>query len=109
AVNSAEVNRTGLTPEAVTAAVSGALLGVMAGEVRLEDRSVAVRVRAPDSVRYDPGRLGSLPVMLPGGRGAAPLATLADFERGETRSELIRENQQQMIAVTADLGDRALG
>ncbi|PYP64113.1 MAG: AcrB/AcrD/AcrF family protein [Gemmatimonadetes bacterium] len=47
-VNEAEANRVGLTPDQVQAAVSGALIGVPAGEVRLEDRSIAVRVRAPD-------------------------------------------------------------
>ena len=44
--------------------VSGALLGVQAGEMRLDDRSVGVRVRAPDSVRFDPRQLGALPVLL---------------------------------------------
>ncbi|HEX7943006.1 MAG TPA: efflux RND transporter permease subunit, partial [Gemmatimonadaceae bacterium] len=47
-INSAEANRVGLTPEQVSGAVSGALLGVPAGEVRLQDRSIGVRVRAPD-------------------------------------------------------------
>jgi hypothetical protein len=32
-----------------------------------------------------------------------PLASLATFSRAETRGELLRENQQQMIAMTADL------
>src|SRR5205814_523768 len=48
-VHEAEANRVGLTPDQVQNAVSGALIGVPAGEVRLEDRSIAVRVRAPDS------------------------------------------------------------
>ena len=34
---------------------------------------------------------------------------LASFEPVETRAELLRENQQQMIMATADLGDRSLG
>ena len=49
----------------VADAVSGALLGVPAGEVRLDDRSIAVRVRAPDSVRFDPQLLGALPIVSP--------------------------------------------
>src|SRR5256885_563561 len=65
AVNEPEANRVGLTPDQVQSAVSGALLGVSAGEVRLEDRSIAVRVRAPDSVRYNPQQLGALPIMSP--------------------------------------------
>jgi multidrug efflux pump subunit AcrB len=107
-INRAEANRLSLTPEQVGAAVSGALLGVPAGEMRLEDRSVAIRVRAPDSVRYDPLKLGALPVMGPS-HIAAPLATLATFTPVDTRAELLRENQQQMIEMTADLSGRSLG
>jgi multidrug efflux pump subunit AcrB len=108
-VNAAEANRVGLTPAQVGAAASGALLGVDAGEVRLEDRSIGVRVRAPDSVRFDPRALGALPVTSPATRASAPLSTLATFRPVETRAELRRENQQQMIAVTADLSGRSLG
>jgi CzcA family heavy metal efflux pump len=105
----AEANRVGLTPDQVSAAVSGALLGVNAGEVRLDDRSVSVRVRAPDSVRFSPRLLGSLPVYSPTTQSAVPLASLATFTPGEARGELRRENQQQLIVMTADLSGRSLG
>jgi len=105
----AEANRVGLTPDQVSAEVSGALLGVNAGEVRLDDRSVSVRVRAPDSVRFNPRLLGSLPVYSPITQSPVPLASLATFTPGETRGELRRENQQQLIVMTADLSDRSLG
>ena len=108
-VNAAEANRIGLTPDEVGAAVGGALLGVRAGEIRLDDRTVGVRVRAPDSLRFNPRALGTLPVVSPRTHASAPLATLATFQPGETRGELRRENQQQMIAVTADLSGRSLG
>jgi CzcA family heavy metal efflux pump len=116
-VNQAEADRVGLTPQDVGDAVSAALLGERAGEVRTEDRPVAVRVRAADSVRLDPLRLQALPVL--GTRGAAgggggarrvtPLGTLATFEPAESRISLERENQQQMIALTADVSGRSLG
>ncbi|HET7133516.1 MAG TPA: efflux RND transporter permease subunit, partial [Gammaproteobacteria bacterium] len=102
-VNAAEANRVGLTPEQVAASVSGALLGVPAGQMRLQDRSIAVRVRAPDAVRGDALRLGALPVVVPSNRGTAPLSALATFEPTETRSAYTRENQQQMITMTADV------
>ena len=108
-IDAAEAARIGMTPDQVSAAAAGALLGVEAGEVRLEDRSVAVRVRAPDSVRFDPRQLGALPIVSPDTRQAAPLATLATFTSGETRGTLLRENQQQLIAMTADLSGRSLG
>jgi CzcA family heavy metal efflux pump len=102
-INSAEANRVGLTPEQVGAAVSGALLGVNAGEVRLQDRSIGVRVRAPDAVRNDALRLGALPVAVPATRTTAPLAAMATFEAAEARAAYTRENQQQMITMTGDV------
>ncbi len=108
-IDAVEAARMGMTPAQVSAAAAGALLGVSAGEVRLEDRSVAVRVRAPDSVRFDPQQLGALPIVSPDTRRAAPLGTLATFTSGETRGTLLRENQQQLISMTADLSGRSLG
>jgi CzcA family heavy metal efflux pump len=102
-INSAEANRVGLTPEQVGAAVSGALLGVEAGQVRLQDRSIGVRVRAPDAVRNDALRLGALPVAVPSTRTTAPLAAMATFDAVEARAAYTRENQQQMITMTGDV------
>ncbi|HWC72473.1 MAG TPA: efflux RND transporter permease subunit, partial [Gemmatimonadales bacterium] len=107
-VNQAEADRVGLTPEDVGNAVSAALLGTPAGEIRSEDRPVAVRVRAPDSVRFDPLRLRELPIAS-GAGGATPLGSLVSFTPAESRMNLERENQQQMIAITADVGERSLG
>ncbi len=103
-VNQAEAGRVGLTPQDIGDVVSGALLGTHAGEIRSEDRPVAVRVRAPDSVRFDPLRLRALPVT-----GSTPLGSLATFTTAEARMNLERENQQQMIAITADVSGRSLG
>ena len=109
AVNDAEANRIGLTPEQVGASVQGALLGVNAGQIHLEDRAIDIRVRAPDSVRFNPVQLGSLPVASPQTQAAVPLAALASFTPVDARGELLRENQQQMIAMTANVSGRALG
>ena len=108
-VNQAEADRLGLTPEDVGSAVSAALLGTNAGEIRAEDRPVAVRVRAPDSVRYDPLRLRALPIVAGGAGRVTPLGSLAAFASAESRLRLERENQQQMIAITADVSGRSLG
>lgn len=70
---------------------------------------IAVRVRAPDAVRLDAGALATLPVLTPLGRGSAPLGAVATFTPVDTRSELLRENQQQMVSLTASVADRALG
>src|SRR2546430_15057259 len=78
-VDAAEANQVGLTPAGVSQSVSSALLGVDAGQVYRDDRSIGVRVRAPDSVRFDPLRLGAIPVLAPGRRAPIPLASLARF------------------------------
>ena len=107
-VDGAEAGRLGLTPEQVSTAVSGALLGVSAGEIRLDDRSIGIRVRAPDSVRFNAERLASLPVLAPQGRQAAPLGALATFTPADVRGQYLRENQQQMLALTAGVLGRSL-
>lgn len=108
-VNAAEANRAGLTADQISVAVMGALLGSPAGQVRLEDRSIGVRVRAPDTVRYNPSRLRALPILAPQTGAVVPLGTLATFTPTETRAELLREDQQQMIAMTADVSGTSLG
>ncbi len=103
-----EASRLGLTPQQVSAEVSGALLGVQAGEIHLDDRAIGVRVRASDSVRYNAQRLAALPVYSPQTKQSAPLGTLADFTPSDVRSENLRENQQQLIQMTATVNDRPL-
>lgn len=107
-VGSAEAARAGLTPASVGDAVQGALLGVPAGEVRSADRGISVRVRAPDAIRFDANRLGQLPLVAASSRRAVPLSAVAELTPTETRAELDRENQQQMIAITSDVSGRAL-
>lgn len=109
-VHAEPASRIGLTPEAIGAAVASATLGAPAGELRTEDRAVPVRVRAPDAVRFDALGLANLPLR-GGGPGAAvtPLAAVATLRDTTSRAELLRENQRQMIAVTAQVSGRALG
>ena len=107
-VRGADAVRAGLTAGQVSAAVGGALLGVEAGEIRLDDRAIGVRVRAPDSVRFDATRLGSLPILSPSGAQTVPLASLASFATQDVRSEHLRENQQQVVLLTAGVENRAL-
>ncbi len=108
-INSAEASRAGLDPDQIGITVSGAMLGVQAGQVRLDDRSINVRVRAPDSVRFNASGLASLPIVNSKTRTATPLSALATIAPTGSRAELMRENQQQMIAMTSDVSNRALG
>ncbi|HEX4562042.1 MAG TPA: efflux RND transporter permease subunit, partial [Gemmatimonadales bacterium] len=108
-VRAADAARAGLTPDDVGAGVQGALLGVPAGEIHTEDRPIAVRVRAPDAVRFDLTRLASLPLLGPHATRPTPLGALADFQPLDSRAELLRENQQQMIDINAGVDQRPLG
>ncbi|MEP7087073.1 MAG: efflux RND transporter permease subunit, partial [Gemmatimonadota bacterium] len=108
-VNGAEASKIGLDPQAVSAEVSGALLGVHAGELRLEDHAIDVRVRAPDSFRGDVARLDVIPIHVAGMHATAALASIASVTPAVGRAAFRRENQQQMIAITSDVGTRSLG
>ena len=108
-VREGEAARMGLTPAEVGDAVSGALLGADAGEVHAEDRPIGVRVRAPDAVRFDIARLASVPLLASGATRSTPLGAVADFLPVDSRAELLRENQQQMIDINADVSGRSLG
>lgn len=108
-VDGAAAGRIGLTQRDVVVQVDAALLGVPAGVVRTDEREMGVRVRAPDAVRYDPESLSGLPIYGAGQAVPTPLGSLATFTRTETREELFRENQKQMIHVTGGVEQRALG
>jgi multidrug efflux pump subunit AcrB len=68
--------RLGVTTAEVAAQLSAAWLGEIPTELRLLDRTIPVRVRYPDRIRFDPVRLSQMPV-----RGTdnkmAPLSALA--------------------------------
>ncbi len=108
-VDGAEASRIGLDPQEVGAEVSGALLGVHAGELRLEDHAIDVRVRAPDAFRGNAANLGVIPIHIPGTHSTTPLASIASVTPAIGRAEYRRENQQQMIAMTSDVSTRSLG
>lgn len=108
-VDAAAAARIGLSPRQVADQVTAALHGQDAGEVRLDERSVAVRVRAPDAIRYDRARFGAIPIRRMDGAATVPLSALASFRDTTSDAELNRENQRQMIAVTAGVEGRSLG
>jgi CzcA family heavy metal efflux pump len=107
-VNEVEAARLGLTSQGVSNAVSAALLGVAAGDIRLDDRSIGVRVRAPDSLRLSADGLSALPILSPATGRLAPLGALASFTNEDVRGEHLRENQQQTVEITAGVEGRAL-
>ena len=121
--DSAATARVGLNRADVENQLNAALYGQVVGTLPERDRIMDVRVRYPDVVRFDRDRLPNLPIRLPGAAAAegstpaaspaspgfVPLGQIASIALARTPNELWRENQQPVITVTAELGDRDLG
>jgi multidrug efflux pump subunit AcrB len=107
-IDAAAAGRLGLSTAQVADQLAAAWLGETPTELRLSDRTIPVRVRYPDAVRFDPARLAQTPV-----RGAegklTPFAALAHPVPAGPQSILWRENMRQMSMVTARLEGRDLG
>ena len=100
--------RYGLTVEQVSNQMAGNWLGEVATELRLQDRTIPVRVRLPDSVRFDPARVPNTMIRSAEGK-PLPLSELAKMERANGQGELHRENLRSMAIVTGRLEGRDLG
>ncbi|HEV7501456.1 MAG TPA: efflux RND transporter permease subunit, partial [Vicinamibacteria bacterium] len=100
--------RMGLTVEQVSQQLQQAWLGESATELRLLDRTIPVRVRYPDAVRFDPNRLAQTTVRNADGK-VATIASLAHPTQSAPGPILQRENLRQMATITARLEGRDLG
>ena len=100
--------RYGLTVQDVSAQLAGNWLGQVATDLRLPDRTVPVRVRLPDSFRFNPNNLARTLIRTPGGR-PIPVSEVASMERANGQGELMRENLRPMAVVRGRLENRDLG
>jgi CzcA family heavy metal efflux pump len=100
--------RLGLTVAEVSQQISSAWLGEVATDYLALDRTIPVRVRYPDAIRLDGGRLGQTMVRGSEGR-TAPVSALATLVPSTGQTLLSRENLRQMVLVSAYLEDRDLG
>ena len=100
--------RYGLTVEQVADQMAGNWLGEVATDLRLADRTIPVRVRLPDSVRFDPNRLPSTRIRTAEGK-PFPVSEVATMSRANGQGELRRENLRPMAVVSGRLEDRDLG
>jgi len=100
--------RAGLTPDQVTQQVSAGLLGAMQSQFREADRTVDVRVRFPDSFRYNYNNILQFPI-LSASKQIVPLSSLATVDQANGANALKRENQRLMVTLTARLENRDLG
>jgi multidrug efflux pump subunit AcrB len=100
--------RAGLTVQAISTQLNDALLGKRVIQIREGDRLVGVRVRLPDETRFDFARISNVPITTASGL-TQPLSAFADIQREAGQSELVRQDQRQMVAITAGLSGRGLG
>jgi CzcA family heavy metal efflux pump len=100
-VDGAAAARRGLTTDDVEKMTRGCLLGISTTTVRWGERLVPVRVRWPDSLRYDERWIDGVPLEKDG--HVFPLAVVASREERFNPNELQRENQQPMATVEARL------
>jgi multidrug efflux pump subunit AcrB len=107
-IDPVRAGRAGLTVQAISTQLNDALLGKRVTQIREGDRLVGVRVRLPDDTRFDFARISNVPITTPNGL-TQPLAAFADIKREAGQSELVRQDQRQMVAITAGLSGRGLG
>ena len=107
-VDRASASRVGMTPDDVSLELRDLLLGTQVGTMPYGDRILGIRLRAPDTVRFRPDALATLPLATPRGEGVS-LGALATVARRETATELVREGLEPVVIVTGDLEGRDLG
>lgn len=107
-VDPVAAGRLGLTIEQVSTQLSDAWLGDVATDLRLFDRTVPVRVRYPDSARFDPTKLTQTTIRGANGK-LSPASALVHIVPRGSQAELMRENLRQMAIITARLEGRDLG
>ena len=107
-VDAAAAGRAGLSVEQVTQQLSAAWLGETSTDLRLLDRRVPVRVRLPDSVRFDPAKLSQTLLHTADGK-FVPVSSVAQESRTNGQAQLLRENLRGMALVSGRLENRDLG
>ena len=107
-VDRVAASRLGRTASDVAVDVSDALLGTNAGFIRRFDRTIGIRVRYPDPVRFDPAALARLPLAF-GPSGTTELGAVATLQRDTLPTVLLHEGMQPVVLVTADHEGRDLG
>lgn len=109
-VNTDSAQRYGLTAEDITQATQAALLGSVPTSIQRGEESVGVRVTlARPGDPLDQNVLPNIPIASPVTGGDVPLGSVAQIISKPGAAHINRENQRQMIAVTASLSGRDLG
>ena len=109
-VNTEEAQRYGLTADDITQAVQAALQGVEPTQIQRGEQAVGVRVAlAHPGESLGPNLLPNIAIASPVTGGDIPVSAVASVESAPGASQITRENQRQMISVTASLNGKDLG
>ena len=100
--------KAGFTVDQVASQLGTGMLGKVATEFRRGDRLVDVRVRYPDTFRFDFDFVSQFPLTNSNGT-VVPLSSTASVMSAEGEDELNREDLKQMVPVTARLEGRGMG
>lgn len=107
-VDPVAAGRLGMTIEQVSQQAEAGLLGTTSTFLRQGDRTVGIRVRYPNSFRYNDTDVRQFPIITPA-KQIVPLSGLATIEQVRGQSQLLRENQRLMVVLTGRLENRDLG
>ncbi len=101
-LNQDRIRALGLNTQDVANTLQTLLSGLTVTEYREGTDLIDVVVRAPEGERSDPGAIGDLTILLPGG-AAVPLAQVADVSFGLEDPILWRRNREMALTVRADI------
>jgi CzcA family heavy metal efflux pump len=100
--------KAGFTVEEVGTQLSTGLLGNVATEVRRADRLIDLRVRYPDTYRFNVSWIREYPLVTQAG-AVVPLSATADVQEVKGAAQLYREDLKQMVPITGRLEGRDMG
>jgi multidrug efflux pump subunit AcrB len=108
-VNMAKAAHVGFTPQALADETQAMLDGVQAQQpVVIDDRPYPVRIRYPSGVRSSVSAMNNTMLVGPGGQ-VANLGSLATMTELPGQTEILQDNQQRYVAVTARLEGLDMG
>jgi CzcA family heavy metal efflux pump len=107
-VDAQKASLAGLTVQDVHDQLSAMMQGDVSTSVQHGEKLIGIRVRYPDSYRYDIHALSQTQIFSPKGF-YLPLSNVATIQLTPGQSEVHRENLKQDVSVTARLEGRDLG
>ncbi|HEX5421993.1 MAG TPA: efflux RND transporter permease subunit [Candidatus Acidoferrales bacterium] len=108
-VDTARASHAGFTPQDVASNADAMLDGVQASQpLVVSDRPYAIRIRYPADVRSSVSTMNNTVLVSPTGQ-TANLGSLADMTMLPGQTEILQDNQQRYVAVTARLEGLDMG